>query len=232
MDKAELEAKKNNLFHLLEYIIKRGENRFTIQCLVGHIKEHSAIFGAEHWSIEHHGSDNTSLLTAGPTKQQAYDSFRKLVKENKADVIYFVTKMKNKNQNAGNEKDKEIKIHVTKEKNTNKFTAKYNDFGNFTVELDTGAEEGVDSFLVVAESFLNQIQAFDLVKEMSVKSKNSKIGTLNVIKTDAGYSGYVSNSPYKPSGSYKTVEEFINKDVKPGMSKLNENSEITVEDDK
>ncbi len=231
MDKAELEAKKNNLFHLLEYIIKRGNNKYTVQCLVGNIKEFSNIFGDEHWSIEHHGSDNTSILYAAPTKQMAYDGFRELIRNNKAEVIYFVTKVTRQGATTNITAEKEIKIHVDKVKDSTKYIARHKEFGNFTVEVDESVT-GQDSFIKAAEAFHQKVSAFEYIAEKSVKSKNSKIGTLTVIRENGLYSGYLSNSDYVPAKAYKTIDDLIKNDVIPGVSKLNDNAEITVEDEK
>ena len=235
MDKADLEAKKNNLFDLLENVLKRkvSGRRLTVQCLIGHINEHSAMFGKEHWSIEHHGSDTSSLFYAAGTKEMALDGFREQIRSAASDVIYFVTKHSQPREN-GTPVEKEIKIHVNKENGN--FVARYKEIGNISLTR-TPAENETDSFLLVAEELLDHLATLKQVKEVSLKAKNQNLGTLTVFKTPNNkYIGYLSNSEYKTeeADAYKSVDDLINKGVIPFVEKSGNHTaaDITVENSK
>ena len=219
MDIAELEAKKNNIYHLLEFIIKRNDKRFTIQSLVGNIHEHSNLFGPEHWTIEHHGDDDTSIFHSGLTKQITYDGFRDLVKKNKFNTIYYVIDAALKDVNGKDLNSEPIKVHVMKK--DDEYTAMCKNIGGFNVK-QTNIDEA-DFSLKMVENFLDELSKIRKVKTLTYSYNSSEIAKVNVFKMNdnTSYQGFIKESAYVPSKSYSTIEELLEKDVVPEILKTN-----------
>lgn len=233
MDRAELEAKKNNIFNLLEFTIRnpsRSTKRdYIVETLIGNIKEQSSLYGPEHWSIEHHGTDESSIFYASAEKESTLQGFRKVLKNSKFDHIYIKVPTKKKTLGKDNTvvteaNESRIKVHVNTEDKDGKkfFKAQYQDLGNlsFVIEKDENKE---DILLDLVDMVMDKVETMVFTEEVTLKTKSGVSTSDNFkvksFKEENGYQAYIQGQDYVPSGKfYKKVDDLIEKEIKPWIS--------------
>lgn len=230
MDRAELEAKKNNIFNLLEFTIRnpsrRAKRDYIVETLIGNIKEHSSLYGPEHWSIEHHGTDDSSIFYASAEKDATLQGFRKVLKNSKFDHIYIKVPTKKKTLGKDNAvipevNESRVKVHVsTEEKDGKKYLkAQYQDLGNLSFVVEKN-EEKEDILLDVVDMVMDEVENMVFAEEVTLKTKSGSSGNDNfkvkTFKEEKGYRAYIQGQDYVPSSKqYKKIDDLLEKEIKP-----------------
>lgn len=229
MEIAELEAKKQNLFNLLEYNICRGKDsnkkKYSIQCLLGNIKEYTKMFGSEHWTIEHHGDDLSSIFFSAPTEQLVKDGFRELIRTSDFKAIYYVIDFFKMD---GMKKNDEVKLFITN--NKGKFTITCPDAGGIQmVETSDGC---ADFSINLVDKFLEHVKDLKLVKVVSLIQDSEELAKGAVYQKGRKFYGHVTDSGEGISQEYNTEKEVLENFIEPAAQKnkkFSKNKKIKVE---